>query len=178
MDPDRILVRLAKQGNRAAFGKLAQKYRDQILALTFDFLKDYESAKDIAQDVFIKAFKNIRDFEEKAQFSSWLYRITVNACLDAQKRVHKRPEKRIESSEHESAKQRVKESSQLDSIDDTMAYALDKLSNNQRTAVILRYFHDKTIQEIAEVIDCAESTVRIHLHRAMLKLSNSLKVKG
>ena len=178
MDPDRILVRLAKHGNRAAFGKLAQKYRDQVLALTFDFLKDYESAKDIAQDVFIKAFKNMRDFEEKAQFSSWLYRITVNACLDAQKRVKNRPETRIESSEHETAEQRVKENNQLDSIDDTMAYALEQLSNNQRTAVILRYFHDKTIQEIAEVIDCAESTVRIHLHRAMQKMSNIFKVEG
>ncbi|MCK4558287.1 MAG: RNA polymerase sigma factor [Calditrichia bacterium] len=175
MDPDRQLVRLAKNGNKAAFGKLARRYRDGVLALAYDFLNDYENAQDVAQNVFMKAFKNIGDFEEKSRFSSWLFRITVNASLDARKSKIRRRKFLIKKEVYEKNGQVSAQPEWQDGIDDTLINALNKLSDHQQTAIILRYFHDKSVREIADVLDCSESTVRIHLHRAIQKLDKSLK---
>jgi RNA polymerase sigma-70 factor (ECF subfamily) len=175
VDPDRQLVRLAKNGNKAAFGKLARRYRDAVLALAYDFLNDYENAQDVAQNVFMKAFKNIGDFEEKSRFSSWLFRITVNASLDARKSKIRRRKFLIKKEVYEKNGQVSAQPEWRDGIDDTLINALNKLSDHQQTAIILRYFHDKSVREIADVLDCSESTVRIHLHRAIQKLDKSLK---
>ena len=174
MDPDRSLVRLAKRGNRVAFGKLVLRYRDKIMDLAYDFLKNHENARDVAQDVFVKAYRNIRDFKEKSQFSSWLYRITINTCLDAQKKLNRRHELPLEIEDLVIKDQSAINGDQIGNIDDELAAALEQLSDNHRTAVILRYFHDKSIHDIAEVIDCANATVRIHLHRAMHNLDATL----
>jgi RNA polymerase sigma-70 factor (ECF subfamily) len=170
MDPDRTLVKLAKRGNRAAFGKLVLRYREKILNLAYDFLGDYENARDVAQDVFVKSWRNIRDFEEKSKFSSWLYRIAINTCLDAQKKIKKKRELPVANQNLDGNESSIIQQDWTGSIDDELASALKQLSQNQRTAIILRYFHDKSVHDIAEVIDCSDATVRIHLHRAIQKL--------
>jgi len=81
-DPDYRLIVKAKAGNSLAFGKLVEKYRDQILNLAYDFSGDYNQAKDIAQEVFLKVFVSISSFEGKSKFSTWLYRVAVNTSLD------------------------------------------------------------------------------------------------
>lgn len=175
VDPDRQMVRLAQKGNKAAFGKLARKYRDGVLALAYDFLNDYHTAQDVAQDVFMKAFKNIGDFEEKSRFSSWLFRITVNTSLDVRKSKSRR---RIFLKKKNVDEKDTKLSVQPDwqgGVDDTIFNALTKLSDHQHSAIILRYFHDLSVREIADVLDCTESTVRVHLHRALQKLDKSFK---
>ncbi len=173
VDPDKRLVRFAKHGNKAAFGKLVRKYRDPLLNLVYDYLRDYDQAKDVAQDVFMRAFRNIRDFEEKSLFSSWLYRIAVNASIDALKSRARKKRRPLEAADDE--RENGTPQNAQDLLDDEMIYAINKLSENQHTAIILRYFHQKSIHEIAEVLDCAESTVRIHLHRAIQKLQKDLK---
>jgi len=175
VDPDRLLVRLAKQGNRAAFGKLASRYRDAVLALAYDFLTDYQNAEDVAQDVFMKAFKNIGDYEEKSRFSSWIFRITVNASLDASKSKPRRRKFLIKKNDYEKNSQGSTQTDWQDGIDDRLFNVLNKLSDDQQTAIILRYFHELAMREIAEVLECTEGTVRIHLRRAIQKLDKSLK---
>lgn len=174
MDPDRTLVKLAKRGNRAAFGKLVLRYQDRILNLAYDFLRDYESARDVAQDVFVKSWRNIRDFEEKSKFSSWLYRIAINTCLDAQKKRQKNRGASIVDQNLDNSELLINQPDHIETIDDELTAALNHLSQNQRTAVILRYFHDKSVHDIAEVIDCSDATVRIHLHRAIQTLDTLL----
>jgi RNA polymerase sigma-70 factor (ECF subfamily) len=170
MDPDRQLVRMAKKGNKAAFGKLARRYRDSVLTLAYDFLKDYQNAQDVAQDVFMKAFKNIGDFEEKSRFSSWLYRITVNTSLDARKsKVRRR--KLLRSKKSIQIDEQVSKDSEPKSVvDDGLLEAINNLSDHQHAALVLRYFHEKSIREIADILECTESTVRSHLHRALQNL--------
>ena len=121
----------------------------------------------------MKAFRNIRDFEEKSLFSSWLYRIAINASFDALKTRARRKKQPVEA-----ANQVPVDSHQKDAVipmDDDMVNAIGKLSDNQHTAIVLRYFHNRSIHEISEVLDCAESTVRIHLHRGIQKLQKDLK---
>jgi RNA polymerase sigma-70 factor (ECF subfamily) len=165
---------LAKLGNNVAFGKLVHKYRDAILALAFDYLQDYDHARDVAQDAFRKAFRNIGEFEGRSRFSSWLYRIAVHTSLDALKKIKQRRESPLQP-KHNNIRQGELEHNKTAGTEDLLPDVLNRLSGNQRKAIVLRYFHQKTIGEISEIIDCAESTVRIHLHRAIQKLHQILK---
>lgn len=184
-ESDFKLVQSAKSGSSAAFGKLIKKYQQKVLYLAFDLIHDYEDAKDIAQEAFIKSFEKLHQFEERAQFSTWLYRITVNLAMDQHRRRKRRPQDSLEQNIQEIEQQKIIEQTeegrrserelqtlaQREQIDK----ALDNLSENQRVATILKYFHQKSSKEIAEVLGCSESTARIHLFRAVKNMRKHLK---
>ena len=86
IDQDKRLIRDAKSGNRNAFGKLVKKYEKKILYLSYDLVGNYEDAKDLAQEVFIRSFQRLHQFEERSGFSTWVYRITVNLAIDFRRR--------------------------------------------------------------------------------------------
>ncbi len=164
MDPDLKIVRRAKRGERRAFEKLVKKYQDQILALAYDHLGNYEEARDTAQDVFMKVFSKLDGFEEKARFSTWLYRVTVNHCIDI-RRKHERHKSLLE-----------RETGNLEQMPESLSapllidLKLVGLSDAQRTALVMRYYQDMSIQEIGEVMTCSPATVRTHIYRALSKL--------
>jgi RNA polymerase sigma-70 factor, ECF subfamily len=80
IDDDEALVRAAAEGDRQAFDDLVRRHQDRVFNLCFWFLSDYHEADDMAQEVFIKAYRSLKSFRFKAKFSTWLYRITVNTC--------------------------------------------------------------------------------------------------
>jgi len=175
MDPDRRLVRFAKSGNTAAFGSLVRKYRDPVLSLAYDYLHDYELAKDVAQDTFVKAFRHINEFREQSFFSTWLYRIVVNTALDARKSQKRRKAERGLFKEKTAEPSVQAPAEPFLNLDDSVIQALNRLSENQYTVLVLRYFNDLSVREIAGILECSENTVRIHLHRAMQKLQAELR---
>ena len=163
-DPDRRLVMLAKKGNRSAFGKLVRKYQDQILGLAYDYLGNYDAARDAAQEVFIKAWDKFDGFGEKSKFSTWLYRIAVNQCLD---------ELRKQAVRRSAAKQMQTHLADLPAPGPPAdLFELEKagLSEAQYTAILLKYYQDLPVGEIAEIMACSEATVRTHLFRAIKKI--------
>ena len=184
-DTDLKLVQAAKSGNRVAFGKLVKKYERKVFYLAFDLVHDYEDAKDIAQDAFIKSFEKLQQFEERAQFSTWLYRITVNLAMDQHRRRKRRPHDSLEENIHEIERQKKVEQAEEGQRSElelqTSAQRVKKkkamahLSENQRVATVLKYFHQKSSKEIAEVLGCSESTARIHLFRALKNMKKHLK---
>ena len=87
MDPDRRIVKQVQAGNSAAFGRLVTKYQDKILDLIYDYVGEYESAKDLAQEVFMKAYQSISTFKGESKFSTWLYRITINTTIDYKRKI-------------------------------------------------------------------------------------------
>ena len=95
-DPDRALIDKAMSGNKAAFGKLIQKYYEMVYAVAYGVLSRREEALDTAQEVFIKAFREIENFKGESKFKTWLYRITINTAIDATRR--RRPEEPIDES--------------------------------------------------------------------------------
>ena len=82
--PDAIksLIKKAKKGDKGSFGKLVKMHQRSILYLAYDLVGNYEDAKDLAQEAFIRAFEKLKQFEERSQFSTWLNRITVNLAID------------------------------------------------------------------------------------------------
>ncbi len=181
---DRQLVHSAKAGATTAFGKLVKKYQKKVFYLAYDLVGDYEDARDVAQEAFIKSFEKLNQFEERAQFSTWLYRITVNLAMDLHRRRKRRPhdslddnireiEKQKMSEQHEEGRRSEKQM-QTRVQREQLESALQKLSEHQRVAAVLKYFHQKTSKEIAEVLGCSENTARIHLFRALRNLKKHL----
>jgi RNA polymerase sigma-70 factor (ECF subfamily) len=167
---DRLIQR-ARSGDRTAFGGLVQRYQNRILKLAYDFLGDFEQAKDAAQEIFMKAFNKVHTFEARSSFPTWINKIAVNTCLDIQRQQKRRPI-------HEQlSKQSAEQTSPTQALEsrDLLETALKDLSEKQKTVLILRYFQGMTVLEISEILEIAENTVRIHIYRAMNKLRQKLR---
>jgi RNA polymerase sigma-70 factor, ECF subfamily len=185
---DKTLVQATRDGDRAAFSKLVLKYQDKVFYLAYDLIGEYDDAKDVAQEAFIRAFEKIHQFEDRAQFSTWLYRITVNLAMDQHRRRKRRPleslDDHIQEIERQKSSEQMEESLKTDDLLQTgvqrfhIDEALKRLSDHQRISVVMKYFHQKSSREIGELLGCSENTVRIHLFRGLRNLKRHLdKVK-
>ena len=179
---DEELVQLARAGDTKAFEVLAERYQRKAYYIAFGFARDREEAKDLSQDAFLKAFMNLKHFDGRSGFYTWFYRILVNVCLD-----HKRRRSRRITEEFNEAVENQLEPSHPSAISTTpdaqvtakqfsrkVGVALEALPANQRTAFILKNHQGLSIKEIAEVMESAEGTVKVHLHRAVKALRENL----
>lgn len=179
---DEELVAAARQGNRRAFEELVERHEQKAFHIAFGFARDREQAKDLSQEAFLKAFIYLKHFDGRSSFYTWFYRIVVNVCLD-----YKRKTKRAPADEFNEAVE-----GQLDpthqpptpmppdqyvfagQISRKVEAALKTLPPKQRTAFILKNHQGLSIKEIAAVMKTAEGTVKVHLHRAVTSLRQSL----
>ena len=176
MASDQRLVQKALKGNKAAFGKLVKLYQDYILNLAYDYLGNYEEAKDAAQDLFMKAYNNLKTFNQNSDFKTWLYRIAVNTNLDY---IRKRNSLLSSTNKINSEiSDNLNSDTEVDIWDDRFKDAINTLSENQYSAVVLKYFHDKSSFEISEILECDINTVRVHLYRGIEKLKQLYKTKN
>jgi len=172
----KLLIEEIKSGNKNAFTELVNLYHAQVASLAFKMVNDYDEAADIAQNVFVKMSQNIWRYDSKKKFYTWLYRITVNASIDYI-RKHKRHrheplenvQKAIENLESnpESLLQRAK-------IKGYINQATLSLNDKQRSAFILRDVEGCKIDDVANIMDMPEATVRWYLHRARTKIKKEL----
>ncbi|HEY7221183.1 MAG TPA: sigma-70 family RNA polymerase sigma factor [Candidatus Binatia bacterium] len=179
---DEELVALAQQGDRRAFEELVDRHKQKAYYIAFDFAREREDAKDLSQEAFLKAFTNLKNFDGRSSFYTWFYRILVNLCLDY-KRRQKRTltdsfdetlESHMESS-HEPQRPRSPDQEILaGQFSRRVGAALEALPARQRTAFILKNHQGLSIKEIAELMETAEGTVKVHLHRAVMALRQSL----
>lgn len=183
MNPrDEELVASAQRGDRRAFEELVERHKQKAYHIAFGFARDREDAKDLSQDAFLKAFANLKNFDGRSSFYTWFYRILVNLCLDYKRRQKRAPadefdetlEQQVEPS-HEPKTPRAPEQHVLaGQISRQVGRALEALPAKQRTVFILRNQQGLSIKEIAETMDTAEGTVKVHLHRAVMALRQSL----
>jgi RNA polymerase sigma-70 factor (ECF subfamily) len=183
---DSKLVAKSKLGDRRAFGKLVKKYQNKVLYLAYDLTGNYIDAQDVAQNVFLQAFQNISFFRDEATFSTWIYKITTNAAIDFQRSKRRRKSLFIDQPQYEEQQkllieniedpyqsfEKKIENSDLKSL---VAKVVEQLSPQQKAAFVLKYFHDKSTDEIAKIINCDPVTVRGHILRATTKLRKKLK---
>lgn len=179
---DEELVRLAQKGDRRAFEELIERHKQKAYHIAFGFARDREEAKDLSQEAFLKAFTYLKNFDGRSSFYTWFYRIVVNVCLD-----YKRRAKRISAGEfdenienqmepsHNPAQPLAPEQHVLaGQLSRKVDAALQTLPAKQRTAFILKNHQGLSIREIAETMETAEGTVKVHLHRAVTALRQSL----
>ncbi len=181
-DEDRLLIDRCLQGHVEAFGELVRRYQDRLYNALFRFLGNSEDARDVAQEAFLSAFRNLKKFRGRSQFFTWLYRIAWNHALDLKRRAKNSwalPE--AEGSAHPNEPQDRSVSASPDwhlqrrEEDERLQQALAKLSDEYRLVLILREMDELSYEEIAEVLDIPIGTVRSRLHRARLELRQLLE---
>lgn len=173
------LIRRVKEKDEAAFQELIERYKTQVAGLAYKMVGDYEDAKDISQIVFVKTFYNLKGFDTKKKFSTWLYRITVNASIDYWRRGRKHRHEDLElASERPAEAEKTPEAVfYKKSTEEKIRRALDILSPRQRTVFVLRDMEGLEVAEVAAVMNMPQVSVRWYLHRARIKLRRELASK-
>jgi len=180
---DRRLVEQARQGDGAAFRALIEQYKKKIYEVALDMTGNHHDAEDISQDVFLKAFRSLPGFRGRASVSTWLYRMTVNACIDRSRKKAWRainPKGAlIEDGIYPKAQGRDSLSDPEKELEKALLQrhirqALDSLTQRERAVFVLRHYHAMPLKEIAECLNVTVGTVKSTLFRALKRLQKRL----
>jgi RNA polymerase sigma-70 factor, ECF subfamily len=185
-DPDAVLMLRVKRGDRAAFAELVEKYKQPVMNLVYRTLHDETEAEDLAQNVFLQVYKSARRYESRAKFSTWLFTIARNLCLNEIRRRSRHPADSIEEShaEHEDQpRQQFEDKSSVappekllhGELAQKIEEALAELPENQRTAILLCRQEELSYEEIARVLGCSLSATKSLIHRGRETLKEKLK---
>ena len=178
---DETLCRRVAAQDEAAFDALVARYQGRAYRLAWSLLRDAEDARDVSQDAFLRVYRTAAGFRGDARFSTWFYRILVNLCLDHRRRGRWWPRllmRRDDTSDGAEGLLEHQAAPLLDPGDtlgreQTMAAlwaAVDRLSPQQRAAIVLSVQEELSTGQIASILKCSEATVRVHLHRAVSAL--------
>jgi RNA polymerase sigma-70 factor, ECF subfamily len=185
-DPDAVLMLRVKRGDRAAFAGLVEKYKQPVVNFVFRSLRDEIEAEDVAQNVFLQVYKSRRRYKQTAKFSTWLFTIARNLCLNELRRRSRHPAESIEEPQavQEDQPQRQYEDKSQPGPPETLLQgelaqkveeALAGLPENQRTAILLCRQDDLSYEEIAGILDCSLSATKSLIHRGRETLKEKLK---
>jgi RNA polymerase sigma factor (sigma-70 family) len=171
-------INLIIEGNSNAFNILVDRYKDLVFSLALKMVKNREEAEEVAQDTFIKVFKSLSQFKGDSKFSTWIYKVTYNTCLDRLKKTKR--EQQVVSIDDFNI-------NQIKSIDN----ALDKMEEEEREKAIqdcinllpsddaflltLFYFEEQSLEEISKVLGITPNNVKVKLFRSRKKLTTILR---
>jgi RNA polymerase sigma-70 factor, ECF subfamily len=188
---ERSLLKRLRDRDEGAFRVLMEAHRDRVFNITYRMLGNRSEAEDVAQEVFITVFKTIHTFEEKAKFSTWLYRVAVNHCKNRIKylaRRHDRDRDELDESTNQGGGSNgtIGQSTPRSpdaalagmQMEQVLRDAIQSLDEDQRLVVILRDVEDMSIEEICAITDMPDGTVKSRLHRARLALRKKLQRHG
>lgn len=165
-------------GDTKAFAVLVDRYKDLVFTLALRMLKNREEAEEVAQDTFIKVFKSINKFKGDSKFSTWIYRITYNSCLDVLKKY--KQEYKLDPIDEYTERQLVTFENAFDALADkeqrqTIETCLQKLPEEDGFLLTLYYFEEQSIDEIAKIVGLTVNNVKVKLFRSRKKLAYLLK---
>lgn len=184
---DRELVRRAQREDKEAFEELIRRHQHRVFAVAGGILKRREDLEDIAQQVFVKAYFSLKRFDQRAAFSTWLYKITVNECWDLLRKKKVRPLVYESDLSEEQAKQVIssaeKGKDQPDVSDRLEARQrverlLESLDERDRLMLMLKEVEGFSIDEIAAVLDLNANTVKVRLFRARRRVVSQARAHG
>jgi RNA polymerase sigma-70 factor (ECF subfamily) len=174
-ETDRELVAGCQRGEAEAFRTLFERYKDKIYSIALRYSGDAASAEDIAQETFLKLFVGIGGFRGEANFSSWLYRLVVNSCLDQKRRTWRLMPLLDEAlGMLRSPGQNALDGMMRDEISAHLRAVLPSLSGEQRMLLVLRYTQSLSYDEIAEILGTSTGTVASRLNRIHRTLERRL----
>lgn len=176
---DTELVRRARAGDGDAFGTLVERYQARIVRLVRGMVPEHD-AEDVAQDAFVKAFRKLGEFDERARFYTWLYRIASNAALDWRKRERYRrhgdlPETESGEDAVPSEEPGPQTSARRRELAEAIDAAVERLPPHYHEIVVLREVEGLSYEEIAETLAISKGTVESRLFRARERLRETLK---
>lgn len=171
---DEQTIAACQKGDREAFRRLYEAHKDSVYSLALATLAgDRTAAEDVTQEVFVRLFTRIGQFRSQAEFTTWLYRLVINACRDEQrKRRRWRPFADVETVS--AARQTHDEAAVRFAQCDSIRAALADLSPELRVTVLLKYYEELSYEEIAAILHCSQGTIASRLHRGLKILARKL----
>jgi RNA polymerase sigma-70 factor (ECF subfamily) len=174
-DDDREAVEACLRGEREAFDGLVERYQRDVYRLCYRYVNNHHDASDLAQDVFLKAYRALGRFRGDSSFSTWLYRISVNTCLNfralrrlpAAELPEQLPDYGAGAFDHLERDERSRQ----------VRAAVARLPDRQRATLILKIFHDLTHEEVAGILGTSVGTVKANLFHALANLRKLLAVE-
>jgi RNA polymerase sigma-70 factor, ECF subfamily len=184
---DRELVRRAQGEDKGAFEELIRRHQHRVFAVAGGILRRREDVEDIAQQVFVKAYFSLKRFDQRAAFSTWLYKITVNECWDMLRKKKVRPLVYESDLSEEQARQVITSGEKRNTGPDIseriearerVEQLLEGLDERDRAMLILKEVEGFSIEEIAEVLDLNGNTVKVRLFRARRRIVSQARKRG
>ena len=178
---DIIYIRRILDGDTGAFSFLVDKYRQMVFTLALKITGDREEAEDAAQEIFVKCFRSLGTYNNRAAFATWLYRITYNHSVDI---VKKNSRKRhtgnidVDAEEDHPTHPSLDETIDLKEIKVLLKHAINRLSADDQVIVTLYYYDEFPLKDIAEIMGIRENNVKIKLYRIRSKLQEVLQSKN
>ncbi len=180
------LIHQVKQGNDNAFEQLVYRYDRTVLSIALKYTGNTDDAKDLYQEVFIRVYRGINNFQFRSEFSTWIYRIAVNVCLSYKSRSKEYLKVSINEEDDDTdftkdaSEQLVYEGSSPEEeaagseLAEIVDAALETLSPRQKITFVLKHYEGYKIREIAEMLNCKEGTVKKYLFDAIKNLRKKL----
>ena len=177
---DQVYIDAILNGDANAFTVLVGRYKDLVFTLALRMMKHREEAEEVAQDTFIKVYKSLNKFKGDSKFSTWIYRVAYNTCLDRLKK-NKRQQYTVEINEYtehqvktiDNALDNLESKDQTKTIQDCIAL----LPSDDGFLLTLYYFEEQTLDEMSKAIGLTSNNVKVKLFRARKKLATILKNK-
>ncbi|KPL57756.1 RNA polymerase sigma factor SigW [Rossellomorea vietnamensis] len=177
-------IKQVLKGDQNAFAELVELYKDKVFQICFRMLGNRHEAEDIAQEAFIRAYVNIETFNQKRKFSTWLFRIATNLCID---RIRKKKpdyflDAEVSGTEGLTMYSQVAADVQLPEdevenmeLQETIQIEISKLPEKYRSVIVLKYIEELPLQEISEILDLPLGTVKTRVHRGREALRKQLR---
>lgn len=177
---ENVIIDQVRSGEIQAFQGLVEQYKKKVYYLAYDMMGNHEDAEDVSQEVFLRAFRFIKDFRGEAKLSSWLYRITHNVCIDQRRKkpfailsLNQDPESGGEI-EIEDSGSSPEDSLRARLLQKDIEKALGTLTRRERSVFVLRHYNELMVREIADILGISEGTVKSLLFRAVRRLRKTL----
>jgi RNA polymerase sigma-70 factor (ECF subfamily) len=172
---ERHLVQRSREGDHGAFRVLVERHMRQAYNLAYRFAGDHDSAEEIAQEAFIRAYESLPSFRGDAEFGTWLHRIVVNLALNRVKQETRRREREIPHLEFASRVAGAPpQGMERRDVREHVERALHELPTLQRAAVILRHLEGLSTRQVSTILECSEGTVKTHLFRGLRTMRERL----
>ena len=182
---DAALAVKVQKGDRDAFGVLVERFQTRIYSFCYQFFRDRDIAAEMAQETFLRTFRYIKKYDSSKKFSTWVYSIAKNICIDEKRKMDRSRTVPIEDVSPTSIQlshqgQHLKDPSQISlQLEDRMLLesAIAQLPEKYKAAIILCYFQELPYQEIADILGLSLNLVKVRIFRAKKQLLEILKEK-
>ena len=172
LEDDREAIEACQRGDREAFDRLVERYQRDIYRLCYRYVNNHHDASDLAQEAFLKAYRAIGRFRGDSAFSTWLYRIAVNTCLNFRS-SRRLPSEPLEDDVPD-ATRGVADRIEQDELSQQVREAVGRLPEKQRATLILKIYHDLTHEQVAAIMGSTVGTVKANLFHALGNLRKAM----
>lgn len=176
-------IKQVLKGDQNAYTDIVNLYQHKLYQICYRMLGNKQEAEDIAQEAFVRAYINLHSYDQKRKFSTWLYRIATNLCIDRIRK--KKPDYYLDAevagtegldmySQIASSEKLPEETVEQMELQDRIQYEISRLPDKYRSVIVLKYMEELSLQEISEILDMPLGTVKTRIHRGREQLRKQL----